>query len=256
VVLPAANGCGYAARIGYVNRPTTDETSSATDGRQTQPKRVETICDEESEGKKMAKIEIKVPDWLDKICVWPTMLYRRYKFGYSFRKIDLGEGRYTIVDAEDYYRYGKMKWHIGGHGTKFYAVRTVIVANEEIETVRLHREIMKAPEGLLVDHRNGDSLDNRRDNLRLATHSQNTCNNQKRKNTSSRFLGVYLNKEKKRWAVHLRHQGKRIFLGYFDSELEAARAYDRAAIKFHGEFARLNFPREDYNDEIYKSREA
>jgi intein-encoded DNA endonuclease-like protein len=104
---------------------------------------------------------------------------------------------------------------------------------------------MNAPPGLLVDHRNNISLDNRRDNLRLATHSQNNCNRPKRKNTSSRFIGVFL-RDRNKWAAQIRYKGGRIWLGLFDNEIDAAKAYDAAAIKYHGEFARLNFPREDY----------
>jgi hypothetical protein len=103
---------------------------------------------------------------------------------------------------------------------------------------------MDAPKGLLVDHRNSDSLDNRRTNLRLATHSQNQCNRRKRKNTSSRFRGVYFRKENRKWAAFISVAGKKIFLGYFDSETEAARVYDAAAKKYRGGFARLNFPEE------------
>jgi hypothetical protein len=109
---------------------------------------------------------------------------------------------------------------------------------------------MNAPPGLLVDHRNNISLDNRRDNLRLATRSQNNCNKLKSKNTSSRFIGVHFLKNINKWAAQIEHQGKKIWLGCFDNEIDAARAYDRAAIKYHGEFARLNFPREDYINEI------
>jgi hypothetical protein len=101
---------------------------------------------------------------------------------------------------------------------------------------------MNAPDNLLVDHRNGNSLDNRRDNLRLATNSQNQYNKRKKPNTSSRFLGVAFHKKNRKWTAYLQASGKRIYLGSFNSEIEAARVRDAAAKKHRGEFARLNFP--------------
>jgi len=194
----------------------------------------------------MASIQIRVPDWLDRVCVWPLMLYRRCKFGYSFRRIYLDEGEWTILDAEDYYQFGNFKWHLhDGKRGNYYAVRSFKSTSGMIKIAYLHREIMKPPPGLLVDHKNLNPLDNRRTNLRLATHFQNTCNRQKTKSkTSSRFIGVFFEKERRRWVAHIRYQGKRTFLGRFDSEIDAAKAYDEAAKKYHGEFARLNFTEE------------
>jgi hypothetical protein len=194
----------------------------------------------------MARIEIKVPDWLDKICAWPVMVYRKHKYGYSYRRIYLGEGEWTMVDSADYYKFGHFKWYVCGSGTSYYAVRSAKTGKRKTKIIRLHREIMEAPANRLVDHKNNDGLDNRRENLRLATHSENCCNRQKKSNTTSRFIGVSFIKAKKRWRVATKYHGKTIFIGYYDDEVEAARAYDRAALKYHGEFARLNFPREDY----------
>jgi len=195
-------------------------------------------------------ITIGILEWLDRICAWPMMEYRRWKYGYSFRRINLGEGEWAILDQEDYYRLGNFKWHLNGNKNIFYAVRDIKSCGQ-IKQVSMHREIMGQPEGLLVDHRNCDTLDNRRENLRLATHSQNTHNRQKTKSkTSSRFIGVYFDKRTGLWAAKIRYEGKYKWLGRFKTEIEAAKAYDRAAIKYHGEFARLNFIREDYKNEI------
>lgn len=191
----------------------------------------------------MAKIEINVPNWLDRVFTWPLMFYRRRKYGYDFRRIYLGDGEFTIVDPDVYYRLGHHKWHLkGSNGKKFYAVRDVKTGPGRTKQLGLHREIMNEPKGFFVDHKNNGSLDNRMANLRVATRSQNCQNVPKRKNTSSQFIGVSFSKEEKKWRAYITYKGKRIYLGYFDNEIDAAKAYDLAARKYYGEFARVNFP--------------
>ncbi|MGD0552829.1 MAG: HNH endonuclease [Sedimentisphaerales bacterium] len=190
----------------------------------------------------MSTIHISIPNWLDRIFTWPLMLYRRRKYGYAYRRIYLGEGEWTTVEPADFYRLGHFKWHVEGNGKRLYAVRDVKTGPGLTKLLSLHREIMNQPKGFLVDHKNCNPLDNRRANLRLATRSQNCRNVPKRKNTSSRFIGVSFHIIYKKWCAYIHHNRKKISLGYFDNEIDAAKARDIAAKKYHGEFARLNFP--------------
>ena len=189
----------------------------------------------------MSTIQIKVPNWLDFLFAWPVLFYRERKFGQPYRKIRLTEGKFTLVDQNDFYWLNNFDWFTKKNNKSFYAVRFDNDCAKWPTLVSMHRQIMDSPVGLLVDHRNLDGLDNRRDNLRIATYSENNCNRLKKKNTSSRFVGVCWEKTKNRWVVHIRHNGKIIYLGLFKSETDAAHAYDAAARKYHGEFAHLNF---------------
>ena len=147
------------------------------------------------------------------------------------RHISLGDGEYTVVSPEDYDSLIAHDWYIHSNGY----VRATI----NHEHVYLHRLILEIPIGHVTDHINGNKLDNRRVNLRSATHRQN-AQNHKPKGGSSKYIGVRKTKEGK-WNARIRNNGKEVYLGNFASETEAAWEHDRAAVEYHGEFARLNF---------------
>jgi hypothetical protein len=187
-------------------------------------------------------LTISIPVWLDRIFVIPLLLYRQWKYGCVFRKIPLGQNLFAIVDPCDYYWLNAFHWTYEGKGELIYAVRNGISSNGKKMTIRMHREIMNAPKHLVVDHAGGNTLDNRRTNLRLATRFQNSCNRRCDKTkTTSRFIGVSFLKNENLWRVRINNKNKTITLGRFDNETEAAKAYDEAAKKHRGRFAVLNF---------------
>ena len=122
-----------------------------------------------------------------------------------------GRGKKTLVDDSTFKKYNHLTWHLSDTG---YAVRR---NKSEGGTVRLHRLVVDAPEGMVVDHLNGDKLDNRLTNLRVCTQAENTRN---RKDTK----GIAFDKSRNKWVV--RHRSK--FYGRYDTEQEASRAYQKA----------------------------
>lgn len=160
----------------------------------------------------------------------------------SVYEIPLTGGGVVLVDPADFNTYGKNKWQRHSSG---YAARVTTVKG--VKTfVTLHRLIMNAPKGAQVDHIDGDTFNNRRSNLRICTPSQNMMNRAPTKGTRSAYKGItYVNEKfsrKNRWMASIRSGGIKKTIGYYATEIEAAKAYDSAARIYHGEFARVNFP--------------
>lgn len=156
------------------------------------------------------------------------------------REIPLNRGRVALVDEADYEWLSQWRWTFAGEPTGGgYAVRGCDVGGAR-RTLLMHRAILSPEPGLQVDHINGDGLDNRRANLRPCTASQNCQNRAVKKGTRSGFKGV--TKYNRYWRAAIRAEGRTRYIGYYATPEEAARAYDEAAMRLHGEFARLNFP--------------
>ena len=141
-----------------------------------------------------------------------------------------GLGKTALVDDEDFEKVNQFKWHLSGR----YPVRNFGQRPNRLN-IALHRFLMNTPIGMVTDHKNGNGLDNRKSNLRICTVSENIMNSKKSENTSSRFKGVCRNTAKP-WRAYI----GRTILGSFATEIEAANAYNMAAKKLYGHFARLN----------------
>lgn len=153
------------------------------------------------------------------------------------RLIPLTRGQFAIVDAKDYPALTKYKWFAEGANGKYYAVR-----KKNGKSIKMHRQIKKAPPHLVVDHIDHNGLNNTNANLRLATFTQNCQNQQRASHKTSKYKGVHWHKKQKKWAAQITANKKPHHLGYFKEETQAAKAYDRAAKKYHRQFASLNFP--------------
>ncbi|MHC4462083.1 MAG: AP2 domain-containing protein [Planctomycetota bacterium] len=158
----------------------------------------------------------------------------------------IGRGHYAILDIEDVMNIITKRWCATKHGNTYYAHR-----HTSKENVYMHHEIM----GVIgqkkeVDHINGNGLDNRKSNLRICSHQEN-CRNRKKhkKDTSSKYKGVSWSKDAKKWRVQIVDTtGKEKCIGSFESEIEAAKAYDEAALKMFGNFASFNFPKDNRDE--------
>lgn len=122
----------------------------------------------------------------------------------------------------------------------FYA-RAAVPTESGIKNIRMHRYLMNAPEDMHVDHINGDGLDNRRENLRIATPQQNQANSRKHISGTSKFKGVSWSVPARKWRAYIVYERKQQHLGLFEDELSAAAAYDKRAKELFGGFAQLNF---------------
>lgn len=167
------------------------------------------------------------------------------------KTIPLTRGKVAIVDDEDFEKVDAIKWYALKRRELWHASHK----DKKRACIYMHRFIMAAPDGFEVDHVNGDGLDNRKVNLRVCTKRENARHRRSGDKTkTSRFQGVSRHPNG-RWRAAIcagppgpDGAAKQIHIGHFKDENDAARAYDRAALKYFGPFAVTNFPREDYVD--------
>lgn len=158
------------------------------------------------------------------------------------KQIPLTQGKFAIVDDEDFEWLNEHKWYAARNERNWYAHRGEN-RNGKVTIFRMHREILSLTHGDTreSDHKNRNGLDNRKSNLRIATHAQNQHNREGLKDCSSKYKGVYWRKDRNRWVAIIRQNGKVKKIGSFRDEVDAAKTYDRKAKQVHGEFAFTNF---------------
>jgi hypothetical protein len=156
-----------------------------------------------------------------------------------------GQGQFTIIDDNDFDLVMQFKWSLSKKGYAQARVPVCLKKQYPVKGVQMQRLLLwdKVNKGLIVDHINGDKLDNRKENLRLVTMSQSNMNRglihfDRRQSVFSKYKGVWWDRNK--WRAAITVEGKKIYLGRFFNENEAALAYNKAALLYHGEFACLN----------------
>lgn len=151
------------------------------------------------------------------------------------KEIKLTQNKVALVDDEDFERLSQYKWHAIKIHRSWYARRA---ANGK--RIYMHRELINTEQGYFIDHINRNGLDNRRQNIRACSISENNRNTSSHKGSSSKYLGVYWDSNKNKWKASISYKNKVIHLGRYSIETQAALAYNLAAAKYFGEFANLN----------------
>ncbi len=145
------------------------------------------------------------------------------------------------IDVEDYNKVKNYHWLLKKSKTVIYVVAHL---KDSTSMIRMHHVILNKPNyGMVIDHKNRNGLDNRKNNLRITTQSGNSANSKLKNTSSSGYKGVSYQKDcDKKWVAKITLDYKSIHIGCFNTKEEAAKAYDKKAIELFGEFARLNFP--------------
>lgn len=156
------------------------------------------------------------------------------------KEIKLSQGKVALVDDGDFELVSKYKWCAQKAKNENYYAKTNEPCMGKQKPIMMHRIIMNANKGDYVDHINHNGLDNRRCNLRICSQTENMRNKKLHSNNTSGYKGVYWGVKEKKWVAQIKNDQKVIWLGSFKNIIDAASAYNQAAIKYHGEFAKLN----------------
>jgi len=156
------------------------------------------------------------------------------------KEIILTQGKVAIVDDSDFEYLNQFKWHVNKQGNTYYVIRYKRTSLKKRVYESMHRLIMKPDKGFVIDHLDGNGLNNQRNNIRICTVSQNSMNRNKTVKNKSGFKGVIWWERNSTWKAEIRLNKKKIYLGYYENIIDAARAYNAAAQKYHGEFANIN----------------
>jgi len=154
----------------------------------------------------------------------------------TYIKVEIPRG-YTLINEDDTHLMDGYAWHFDVSG---YIVRRAWKDGKCVKNIRLHRLVIGAKDGQYVDHINENKADNRKENLRIATYSQNLACRGPYKNNTSGYKGVSWDKRRKVWMVLLGYQGKRIYVGSFNDKNKAAQMYNIKAKEIFGDFAYQN----------------
>lgn len=170
---------------------------------------------------------------------------------FLMREIPLTQGFVALVDDEDFDLLNQWKWYVMKHKQFTYAIRSIAQKGKNAKTIYMHRIIIGVNNPkIFIDHRDHDCLNNQKYNLRSVTRQQNSKNRTSMIGSTSKYLGVHFKEiefingytvhRKQKWCAQIHHQGKTVRLGRYENEIDAALAYNKAAKKYHGEFANLN----------------
>ena len=168
------------------------------------------------------------------------LLYKAKRKGRYLKYSDYQVIGKTIVDDEDFDIFNKYRWFLHSSGYSCRKENYYFNNIRRTHTIYLHREIINCPKNKFVDHINHETLDNRKENLRVVTNQENHMNGCKRNGTSSKYKGVYKHTHANKWQAQLTFNQQLFYLGIFNSEVEAAKAYNEKAKELFGDYAKLN----------------